>query len=76
MCIHLDAYECLPLKVTPKSMTHVRLAKDFNHVIQWGILYHRRIMISHCIDVAIRWSAASILPDRHTIGSGTSTRLV
>ena len=22
MCVHLDAYECLPLKVTPKSMTH------------------------------------------------------
>ena len=45
-------------------MTNVRLAKAFNHVIQWDILFHRRIMISHCIDEAIRWSAGSILPDR------------
>ena len=50
---------------SPKSMTHVRLAKDFNHVVQWDILFHRRFMISHCIDEAIRWSAGSILPDRH-----------
>ena len=50
---------------TPKSMTNVRLAKSFNHVIQWDILFHRRVMISHCIDEAIRWSAGSILPDRH-----------
>ena len=49
---------------TPKSMTNVRLAKAFNQVIQWDILYHRRIMISHCIDEAIPWSAGSILPDR------------
>jgi len=49
---------------TPKSMTNVRLAKAFNQVIQWDILFHRRIMISHCIDEAIRWSAGSILPDR------------
>ena len=49
---------------TPKSMTNVRLAKAFNHIVQWDILFHRRIMISHCIDEAIRWSAGSILPDR------------
>ena len=48
----------------PKSMTNARLAKAFNHVIQWGILFHRKVMISHCIDEAIRWSAGSILPDR------------
>ena len=39
---------------TPKSMTNVRLAKAFNHIVQWDILFHRRIMISHCIDEAIR----------------------
>lgn len=49
---------------TPKIMTRVRLAKDFNHVIQWDILFHKRIMISHCIDEATRWSAGSILPDQ------------
>ena len=49
---------------TPKSMTHVRLAESFNRVIQWDILFHKRVMISHCIDEAIRWSAGSILPDK------------
>ena len=47
-------------------MTHVRLAEDFNRVIQWDILFHRRIMVSHCIDEAIRWSAGSIIPDRQS----------
>ena len=28
-------------------------------------MFHKRIMVSHCIDEAIRWSAGSILPDRH-----------
>ena len=50
---------------TPKSMTNVRLAKAFTHVILWGIMFHRRIMVSHYIDEAIRWSAGSILLDRH-----------
>ena len=45
-------------------MTNVRLAKAINHVTQKDILFHRRIMISHCIDEAIRWSVGSILPDR------------
>ena len=49
----------------PKSMTTVRMAKDFNHIVQWDILFHRKIMISHLLDEAIRLTVASILPDRH-----------
>ena len=49
---------------TPKSMTSVRMARDFNHLVQWDILFHRRIMISHLLDEAIRLSVGSILADK------------
>ena len=48
-------------KPTPKSLTTVRLAQDFNQVVQWDILFHKKVMISHLLDEAIRWSAGSIL---------------
>ena len=48
-------------KPLPKSLTNVRLATDFNHVVQWDILFHRKLMVSHLLDEAIRWTAGSIL---------------
>ena len=45
-------------------MTTVRMARDFNHIVQWDILFHRRIMISHLLDEAIRLSVGSILQDK------------
>ena len=45
----------------PKSLTTVRLATDFNQVVQWDILFHRKLMISHLLDEAIRWTAGSML---------------
>ena len=46
---------------SPKSLTTVRLAHDFNQVVQWDILFHRKIMISHLLDEAIRWTVGSLL---------------
>ena len=34
----------------PKSMTTVRMARGFNHIVQWDILFHRRMMVSHLLD--------------------------
>ena len=45
----------------PKPLTTVRLATDFNQVVQWDILFHRKIMVSHLLDEAIRRTAGSIL---------------
>ena len=45
----------------PKSLTTVRLATDFNRIVQWDILFHRKLMVSHLLDEAIRWTAGSIL---------------
>ena len=42
------------------------MVRDFNHIVQWDILFHRRIMISHLLDEAIRLSVGSILPDKTT----------
>ena len=46
---------------TPKSLTSVRLATDFNQVVQWDILFHRKLMVSQLLDEAIRWTAGSVL---------------
>ena len=46
---------------SPKSLTTVRLAHDFNQVVQWDILFHRKLMVSHLLDEAIRWTAGSLL---------------
>ena len=35
-------------------------------MVQWDILFHRDVMISHCIDEAIRWTSAVVLKDRET----------
>ena len=48
----------------PKAMATTRLATDFNMIVQWDILFHRKIMISHLLDEAIRLTVASILPDK------------
>lgn len=48
-------------KPLPKSLTNVRLATDFNQVVQWDILFHRKFMVCHLLVEAIRWTAGSIL---------------
>eukprot|EP00973_Karenia_brevis_P024040 3316531-Karenia_brevis.AAC.1 len=45
----------------PRSMTTTRLATGFNEIVQWDILFWEGVMISHCIDEAIRWSAGRVL---------------
>ena len=42
----------------------MRLAHDFNQVVQWDILFHLKVMISHFLDEAIRWTAGSLLKGR------------
>ena len=49
---------------SPKSMTTTRLARDFNDIVQWDILFVRRYVISHLLDEAIRWTAAVPMPDK------------
>ena len=42
----------------------LRLAQAFNEIVQWDILFHRRHMISHLIDEAIRFSAGGLLASK------------
>ena len=49
---------------TPKSITTTRLSTQFNDIVQWDILFYKRIMLSHLLDEAIRWAAGSILKDK------------
>lgn len=49
---------------TPKSTTNTRFAEKFNGIVQWDILFYKKMMMSHFGDEAIRWSAASILPSK------------
>ena len=45
----------------PRSITtSLRLAQAFNEIVQWDILFHRDIMISHLIDEAIRWTGRAV----------------
>ena len=49
----------------PKSIrATLRLASAFNEMVHWGILCHRTLLISHLLDEAIRFCAASTLADR------------
>ena len=48
----------------PKSATTTRMARDFNQIVQWDILFHRKVMISHFLDEAIRWTVGELLPSR------------
>ena len=49
----------------PRSVTaSSRLARSFNEIVQWDILFHRSIMISVLIDEAVRWTTASVLPSK------------
>ena len=45
---------------TPKAATSTRLATSFNDIVQWDILFYKQYMISHLLDEAVRWSAASV----------------
>ena len=70
----------------PKAVAASRLATEFNKAVQWDILFYKDVMISHIIDEAIRFTVASILPDKRirvpslafepsaAIGSGISDR--
>ena len=49
---------------TPKSVTTTRLAEKFNEAVQWDILFYKKMMLSHLLDEAIRWSAVSVLPQK------------
>ena len=51
-------------KPAPKSMSTTRMARDFSQIVQWDILFHRKIMTSHFLDEAIRWTVGEILPSR------------
>ena len=42
------------------SLTIVRLATDFHLVVLWG-LFHRKLLMSHLFDDAIRWTIGLIL---------------
>ena len=51
----------------PRSITSsTRLALAFNEIVQWDILYHRDVMISHLLDEAIRFTAASVLVSKNS----------
>jgi len=52
-------------KPAPKSMTTSRMARDFNEIVQWDILFHRKQMISHLLDEAIRWRVAALLMSKN-----------
>ena len=54
-------------KPAPKSMTTSRMAQDFNHIVQWDILFHRNIMVSHLLDVPIRWTVGEVLASKSAI---------
>ena len=49
---------------SPKSMTTTRMARDFNEIVQWDILFHKKRMVSHFIDEAIRWSVGEPLASK------------
>ncbi len=40
------------------------MARDFNHIVQWDILFHRKVMVSHLLDEYITLTVASILADQ------------
>ena len=48
-------------------MTATRLARYFNDIVQWDILFVRRYIISHLLDEAIRWTAAVPMSDKTPI---------
>ena len=48
----------------PKSMTTTRMARDFNDIVQWDILFVKRFVISHLLDEAIRWTVAAPMADK------------
>ena len=50
----------------PRSITASisRMAQSFNELVQWDILFHRDLAISHMVDEATRWCTASVLPSK------------
>ena len=43
------------------AASKARLAKEFDEIVQWDILFHKRTRIAHLIDEAIRWTSAGTL---------------
>ena len=54
-------------KPRPKAVATTRLSTAFNEIVQWDILFHRKIMVSHLIDEAIRWTTAAVLTDKEAV---------
>ena len=48
-------------------MASVRLARLFNQLVQWGMLFIHKTMVSHLLDEAIRWTEASALADKTSV---------
>ena len=40
------------------------MARDFNEIVQWDILFHKKRMVSHFLDEAIRWSVGEPLASK------------
>ena len=55
------------VRPTPKSIAMTKLATAFNEVVQWDILFHRRLLISHLMHECIRWAAGNILVSKEAI---------
>ena len=45
----------------------LRLATEFNSIVQWNILFYKDFIISHLVDEAIRWTSAALLPSRSAV---------
>ena len=52
------------MRPTPKSITSTKLATASNEVVQWDILFHMRLMISHLMDECILWAAGSVIASK------------
>ena len=48
-------------------MTTTRMARDFNEIVQWDILFHKKRMVFHFIDEAIRGSVGEPLASKSAV---------
>jgi len=54
-------------KPRPKAVATTRLSTAFNEIVQWDILFHKKVMVSHLIDEAIWWTTTAVLADREAV---------
>ena len=43
------------------------MAQDFNQIVQWDILFHRKIMVSHLLDETIGWTVGEMMASKSAI---------